>query len=117
MEYESQLQLALTNNPLTDNRIMEQRSADINHLANEVQQVGELFTDLAILVENQGEQLDNIETNIQDTVYSTDKAKNELIKINKYKMSKRKCRCYLCLICSTFFGIVILWAVLNSSTQ
>jgi t-SNARE complex subunit (syntaxin) len=93
------------NEVITDERVIA-----INHLATDVQQVGELFSDMALLVNAQGENIDNIETNIQNSSTNIEGANVQLIKANKYQKRKRRCayRCICFLLIAITISIIIL---------
>lgn len=61
-----------------------------------------MFLDMAMLVESQGEMLDNIEHNTLSTVDYVQRATNDLSKAQTYQTAARK----VCLI--LFYGIIIL---------
>jgi t-SNARE complex subunit (syntaxin) len=85
---------------------LESRERDINRLARGVQEVSDLFTDMSLLVTYQGEQIENIETNIQNSFSHIDKANIQLEKAKKYKEKKR--RFYVKLFCFIFLIIIIM---------
>jgi len=81
-----------------------ERERDINKLAKGVREVGDLFTDISLLVSYQGNNIDNIETNIQNTFNNIEKANIQLNKIKKYKEKRRNC--CLRIFCIGFFIII-----------
>lgn len=93
---------------------LESRERDINRLARGVQEVSDLFTDMSLLVTYQGEQIENIETNIQNSFSHIDKANIQLEKAKKYKEKKR--RFYIKLFCFIFLiiTIIIILVILES---
>ena len=86
-------------------QITEQRVIAINQLAQDVEQVSELFTDMALLVNEQGENIDNIQTNIENSDTNIHKATHQLVKANTYQ--KRKRRCAIRCVCFLTLGITI----------
>jgi len=82
-----------------DEELLAEREEGINKLARGVEEISELFQDMSILVSQQGEQIDNIETNINNSLSHVDKANVELKKAQQYQ-SKRRTRCL-------YFGCVI----------
>ena len=82
-----------------DEELLAEREEGINKLARGVEEISELFQDISILVSQQGEQIDNIETNINNSLSHVTKANVELKKAEKYQ-SKRRTRCL-------YFGCVI----------
>jgi syntaxin 7 len=91
------------------NRI-EERVVAINNLERGVREVGELFGDMALLVHNQGVNIDNIETNIQTTHVNIDRSRDQLIKASQYQTKRRKC--YIKCICFTIGILTILIIIL-----
>lgn len=90
---------------------LEERERDINKLTRGVREVGDLFTDISLLVTYQGDNIDNIETNIQNTFNNIEKANIQLDKIKKYKQKRRNCCIRIAcigLFIITFFVIIII---------
>ena len=87
--------------------LLAEREEGINKLAKGVEEISELFQDMSILVVSQGEQIDNIETNINNSLSHVTKANVELKKAEKYQ-SKRRGRCvyFACVI-----GLVIVMVI------
>jgi t-SNARE complex subunit (syntaxin) len=85
---------------------LRERERNINKLARGVQEVSDLFTDMSLLVSYQSEQIENIETNIQNSFSHIDKANVNLEKAKKYKEKKRQF--YSKLFCFIFFIISII---------
>jgi t-SNARE complex subunit (syntaxin) len=95
----------------TQENIIREREKGINQLAIDIGHVSDLFTDLAILVNYQGNTIDNIQTNIENSTNSIDKATTQLIKANKYQIAKHRCRCkciFFILIILLIIAIIIL---------
>ena len=110
---------SLLNNEIID--IPQQKQQDIqaiDHLATGVQEVHELFTDMALLVNAQGENIDNIETNIQNSSMNIEQSNDQLIKANKYQKRKRRCVCKcvckcICFLLTTIIIIKGITSLLN----
>ena len=105
-------ELLLSDAVHTNQLILEQREQDINHLAIEIEQVSELFSDLAVLVSAQGDVIDNIQTNIENTNHNVERGTRHIVKANKYQMKKRKCYCLVGLF--FMIGIVIVILIIIS---
>jgi t-SNARE complex subunit (syntaxin) len=60
--------------------------------------IKEVFADLAVLVENQDEQVDAVEENVEQVVKMTEQAGEELMTAERYQKSSRKCTLMLFLI-------------------
>ena len=65
--------------------ILREREEVINTLCNEVQQVSEMFQDLSILIHDQREHIDNIETNITQASNYTERCTRQLVASNRYQ--------------------------------
>ena len=60
--------------------------------------IKEVFADLAVLVQDQDEQIDDIEENVGQVVKMTQDASEELLSAERYQKSNRKCKLVLFLI-------------------
>ena len=81
---------------------------EINNLCREIEAVHDVFIDIALLVNNQGDQIDNIQTNIETTNTHVEGAKCQLIKAKKYQKKTRNCICRICIVITIFIGIIII---------
>eukprot|EP00164_Ancoracysta_twista_P001034 GFYU01001347.1.p1 GENE.GFYU01001347.1~~GFYU01001347.1.p1 ORF type:complete len:303 (-),score=99.28 GFYU01001347.1:177-1085(-) len=88
---------------------IQERHRDIIKLEQSIQELHQLFVDMSILVESQGELLDQIEYTVNQTVAFTSKGVNELIDAKKWQTKARKKMCCLIIIC-----LVILIIFLSS---
>ena len=98
---------------LNQNMLVE-REGPIRELEKGVRDVSELFQDISILVSHQGERIDNIETNISNTLNNTEKASLELLKLNKYRQKKRV-RCMYAWCFFIMFTIILILVLYLSS--
>ncbi len=119
----SLLQTVITESPLHEHRlqtvghnpqVIEERVVAIHSLERGVREVGELFNDMALLVNNQGENIDNIQTNIENTGVNINQAREQLVQASKYQRTRRKC--YIRCICITIGLLTILIIVLAATT-
>ena len=98
-------------------QLLENRNnelAEINNLTNEIEEIHDIFIDMSHLVNEQGETLENIQTNIESTQHSTAGANTELIKATKYKRKTRRCMCRLISITtSALFSLALISYLLN----
>ena len=69
--------------------MMLEREDAIKKIERDVRDVADLFQDVAMLVNQQGEQLDNIQSNLETTVTHTHGAERELKRVSR-KMAKRQ---------------------------
>ncbi|XP_069837173.1 syntaxin-3 isoform X3 [Dendropsophus ebraccatus] len=69
---------------------IESRHRDIVRLESSLKELHDMFLDIAMLVENQGEVTDNIEINVMKAVEHVEKARVETTKAVKYQNKARK---------------------------
>jgi len=100
-------QQVLQNELEFNDTIIAEREEGIREIESTINEVNTIFRDLAELVNEQGQMIDNIENNISQTVVRTDQANQELVKASKYQKSARTKMCCLLLI------ILIVAAVLT----
>jgi len=74
---------------------IESKSNDIKRLEQSIQELHNLFLDMAIMVEAQGELIDQIEYNVTQAVDNTKVAVENLRSANKYQRKSRKKMCIL----------------------
>jgi t-SNARE complex subunit (syntaxin) len=86
---------------------IENRHRDIIRLEQSIKQLHQLFLDMAILVEAQGELIDQIEYNVSQSVAYTKQAVKELHKANQLQKKSRKKMCCLIIIFLVIFGALI----------
>ena len=87
-------------NPINENLIVE-REREIENIHKGVQEISELFTDMALLVTQQGETINSIQDNIEASANNTEKAVIQLNKAKKYQ-SKYRVRSFYCFIIILF---------------
>ncbi len=72
-----------------------------------VQEIQQMFVDFALLVEQQGELLDSIEFQVQQTIEHVDEGNVQMEQAIQYRKNIVKCRIYLCIILMTIVGIIV----------
>ncbi|CAN8278936.1 unnamed protein product [Cochlearia groenlandica] len=94
----------------TINEIQERHDAvkDIERSLNELHQV---FLDMAVLVEHQGSQLDDIEGNVKRTNSLIRSGADKLVKARFYQKNTRKWTCYAILLLIIIVVLVVLFTV------
>ena len=100
------LPLAAARNALAD---IQERHQDIKRLEASISELHQLFLDMSVLVETQGELLDQIEYTVGQSVNYTGKAVEELRTAGKYQRKVRKKMC-----CVIIVLLVILIIFLSS---
>ncbi|XP_067929157.1 syntaxin-like [Watersipora subatra] len=84
---------------------IEARHEDIMKLENSIRELHDMFMDMAMLVESQGEMIDRIEFNVNQAQIFVVEAKNNTEKALKYKSSARRKK--ICLISVLVLVIVV----------
>ena len=108
----------LVTNPINTVELNEQliieRESQINNINKGVQEISELFQDMSMLVSSQGEQIDNIEININSAANNTEQANVQLIKAKKYQKKLRTRTCYCMIFLLVILIIIILTLLLSN---
>ncbi|KAL9981178.1 hypothetical protein ACROYT_G009848 [Oculina patagonica] len=83
---------------------IEARHRDIINLEKSIQELHEMFLDMAMLVESQGEMIDRIEYNVEQAVDFVQSAKSDTKKAVKYqsKARRKKILIIICLLDNRF---------------
>jgi len=84
---------------------VEAKHRDILRLEQSIKELHQLFLDMAILVESQGELINQIEYNVSSSVEYTKEAVEELKKANKLQKKSRKKMCIIIVILIIVFII------------
>lgn len=95
-----------------ENLIIE-REGEIRQIEQSVGELNELFRDVAHIVREQGEVLDVIDHNVENTLTDTRGADVELRSASRYQKSARNKACCLLLILAIVLIIVVLAVVLG----
>lgn len=103
---------AAARNALAD---IQERHKDITRLETSIQELHQLFTDINLLVEQQGELLDQIEYTVAQSVNYTGKAVEELRTASKYQKSVRKKMCCVLIIVLCVILAIVLPMLMNNN--
>ncbi len=90
-----------------------ERESEIRNIEQSVGELNELFRDVAHIVHEQGEQMDLISVNVDNTRTDTRGADLELRSASRYQRSARNKACCLLLILAVVLIIVVLAVVLG----
>lgn len=90
-----------------------EREAEIRNIEQGVTELNELFRDVAHIVSEQGEQLDTIANNVENTRDDTRGADVELRSAARYQKQARGKMCCLLLILAVIMTVIILAATLG----
>uniref|UniRef100_A0A672F7W4 Syntaxin-1A n=1 Tax=Salarias fasciatus TaxID=181472 RepID=A0A672F7W4_SALFA len=85
---------------------IETRHNEIIKLENSIRELHDMFMDMAMLVESQGEMIDRIEYNVEHSVDYVERAVSDTKKAVKYQ-SKARRKKIMIIICCVVLGIVI----------
>eukprot|EP01118_Nematostelium_gracile_P009538 TRINITY_DN3232_c0_g2_i1.p1 TRINITY_DN3232_c0_g2~~TRINITY_DN3232_c0_g2_i1.p1 ORF type:complete len:295 (-),score=100.24 TRINITY_DN3232_c0_g2_i1:29-913(-) len=98
---------------------IENKSNDIKRLEQSIMELHNLFLDMAILVEAQGELIDQIEYNVTTAVTNTTEAVKNLQGANKYqKKSRKKLFILMCIVVVVIIVVAgVLGGVIPSLTK
>ena len=95
-----------------ENLIIE-REDEIRQIEQSVGELNELFRDVAHIVREQGDVLDTIDVNVENTLADTRGADVELRSASRYQKAARNKACCLLLVLAIVLVIVVLAVVLN----
>ena len=101
---------------------IEQRHQDILDLEKDITELQEIFRDLAILIDEQGDVIDNIEAYVETAVHHVHKGEKEIQKAHQYKRSSRK-KLYIiiiiiiCVVVAVVVGVVVAIAIAVALVQ
>ncbi|XP_056123919.1 syntaxin-2 isoform X2 [Rhinichthys klamathensis goyatoka] len=97
---------------------IESRHKDILRLESSIKELHDMFVDMAMLVETQGEMIDNIEKNVNNAVEYVDHAKVETKKAVRYQTQARRKLVYVGIcgaVCIIILLVVIVFAVYSEN--
>lgn len=112
-QQQSQEQLRLASQDEVDfqDSLIVEREAEIRNIEQGVTELNELFRDVAHIVNEQGEQLDIIDQNVDNTRTDAIGADQELRSASRYQKNARSKACILFVILAVILTIVVLAAV------
>lgn len=114
-QQQSQEQLRLASQDEVDfqDSLIVEREAEIRNIEQGVTELNELFRDVAHIVSEQGEVLDTIAANVDNTRTDTRGADLELRSAARYQKQARSKACCLLLILGVILTIIVLAVVLG----
>lgn len=86
---------------------------DVRKLEESIMELHQMFVDIAVLVEEQGEMLNVIEMQVDETINIQDHAEKELKTTIKYQKKNKKMACYIALIVLAICGVLMLMVVVT----
>ncbi|XP_072029101.1 syntaxin-like isoform X3 [Amphiura filiformis] len=89
-------------------RDIEARHNDIIKLENSIRELHDMFMDMAMLVESQGEMIDRIEFNVEQSVDYVETAKMDTKKAVKYQSKARRKKIIILICCGVLIAIIVI---------
>mmetsp|Transcript_5242 Transcript_5242/g.11478 ORF Transcript_5242/g.11478 Transcript_5242/m.11478 type:complete len:273 (-) Transcript_5242:828-1646(-) len=109
LQEQKQKQAAVLDNAIAYNEaLIEERDHGIAEIARQIGEVNEMFQDLAVLINDQGVQIQTIESNITATAERTKEGTRELVKAERSHRSYRNRCLWLWLIAAIVVSIIII---------
>ncbi|KAK9837375.1 hypothetical protein WJX84_001833 [Apatococcus fuscideae] len=90
--------------------LIEERDEGISHIQHSIDDIHQMTMDLAVLVQDQGHQIDDIEANITSVAGRTEDAGRELVKAERHQRTSLRNWCFIFGI--LFIALAILLVVL-----
>ncbi|KAK8587726.1 hypothetical protein V6N13_086706 [Hibiscus sabdariffa] len=110
MEQRRQEVLLLDNEISFNEAIIDEREQGIREVEEQIEQVNDIFKDLAVLVHDQGVVIDDISSNIESSSSATTQAKVQLAKASK-SVKSRTSWCWWVLGILVVLLALVLWCV------
>ena len=86
----------------------QERDQEIQHIARSIEELSQIFKELAVLVIDQGTVLDRIDFNMEQVVEHTKEGVHQLVRAEENQKSAKATRCIICLLCAIFVMVLIL---------
>jgi len=96
---------------------VQNKHKQIKKLESSINELHQLFVDMAVLVEAQGELVNQIEKNVGDAVVYTEKGVQQLKKANEYQRSSRKKMCCLMICLMIIIMVVVIPIALQAGSS
>lgn len=88
--------------------IVNERDQEITHIAQNIEELSQIFKELAVLVIDQGTLLDRIDYNMEQVVERTSQGVTQLMKAEENQKSSTSFRCIVILLVLIFLMLLIL---------
>jgi len=95
-------------------QIIRERHQGIKEIETKVVELNEMFRDLSIIVDEQGVEIDNIESHISNAEQYTSQGVEEVASAEKKQRSARTKMCCIALIIVVIIGVVILVSLIGA---
>ena len=117
-QVQSQAQATIKRDPETEmvaqNRMATERAMaleqhrEVNELAKNVNQVKDLYKDMAILIDQQGEELDHTEEVVEKANLKVERGVKELRSANEYQKRNRRLKCCIVIIVLAILAAILI---------
>jgi len=91
-----------------NSKAIKRREEEINSIVQSITDLNSIFKDLASMVSEQGEIVDRIDYNIENTSLKVENGLEQLKKANKYQSKNRKMKCIVILAAMLIFLLFLL---------
>lgn len=112
-QQQEQLRLASQDDVNFQESLIIERESEIRNIEQSVGELNELFRDVAHMVHEQGENIDTIYANVDNTRTDTQGAHKQLVSAARYQKNARSKACCLLIIISVILLIVVLAVVID----
>eukprot|EP00245_Coleochaete_scutata_P014737 TRINITY_DN636_c0_g1_i1.p1 TRINITY_DN636_c0_g1~~TRINITY_DN636_c0_g1_i1.p1 ORF type:complete len:267 (-),score=58.18 TRINITY_DN636_c0_g1_i1:249-1049(-) len=103
--------IQMDNEVVFNEAVIEERDVGIREIQGQIQEVNEIFKDLAVLVHEQGHMIDDIDSNIESSHANVAQGNRQLIKSSKLQKSSNSTAC--CLMVFFALALIILILILT----
>ena len=92
----------------SDLALLQEREERIRQLESDILDVNEIFRDLGALVHEQGDVIDTIEANVEQTHGNVEAGNEQLVSASRYQRKARKKMCILAVVLVVIAGVLAL---------
>lgn len=100
-------ELAYKNELDLENEVMNEKYEEVEKVHKEILALNEIFKDVAVMVNEQGEMLKQVDKNVENAEKNTGKASKELVDAQEYQSKARRKLCIIFCILSIIVCVVI----------
>ena len=109
LEHQQKQELLKTEGELRFNEVLiEERDQAITEITGQIGEVHQIFQDLAVLVHDQGEMLDDIESNLTRAATQTQDAHVQIVRAERSQRRARNTWCFLLMLTAGVVGVLLL---------
>lgn len=109
IEYQQKQELLSVENELQFNEsLIEERDQAITEITGQIGEVHQIFQDLAVLVHDQGEMIEDIESNITRASNRTHDAHVQIVRAERSQARARNTWCFLTMLAAGAVGVLLL---------